>query len=134
MRFPATPTKRAYFMQAIPSKATSDTEGAAPDRSKTLLICAWCLPTLLGIAAFLISFPIDRQVPFWPHLNIAEAFCAWFLLVTPAATTVGIVKLTRGSRLGQITTTAKWLLLTVITIAVLLNVFLLFGLYAAANF
>lgn len=121
-------------MQAVPSNATSDTERAAPDRSKALLISAWCLPTLLGVAAFLISFPIDRRIPFLPHLSIAEAFCAWFLLVTPAATTTGVVKLTRGSRLGQITTTAKWLLLTVIAIAVLLNVFLLFGLYAAANF
>jgi hypothetical protein len=121
-------------MHAISSKATSHSEEAAPDHSKPLWVFTWCLPTLLGITAFLISFPIDRQIPFLPHVNIAEAFCAWFLLVTPAATTVGVVKLIRGSRLGQITTTAKWLLLAVITIAVLLNVFLLFGLYAAANF
>ena len=28
-----------------------------------------CLPALGGFMLFLFSFPIDRQIPFWPRLK-----------------------------------------------------------------
>jgi len=37
-------------------------------------VLAFCAPALLGFAQFFVSFPIDRQIPFWPHLNLAELF------------------------------------------------------------
>jgi hypothetical protein len=37
-------------------------------------VLAFCAPALLGFALFFVSFPIDRQIPFWPHLNLAELF------------------------------------------------------------
>ena len=121
-------------MQAVPVNTKLRSEDAVPGRGKAWWVLAWCLPTLLGVAAFLAAFPIDRQISFWPRLNIAELFCAWFLFVTPSTTTVALVKFTKLSKLGYITRTAKWLLSAVITVAVLLNVLLLFGLYAAAAF
>jgi hypothetical protein len=96
-------------------------------------VFTWCLPTLLGVAAFLVAFPIDRQVPFWPHLNIAELFGAWFLFIAPAATTVALVKFIKGTKQGRITRTRKWLSLAVVTVAFLLNLLLLVGLYAATS-
>ena len=92
------------------------------------------MPALLGFAAFLVAFPIDRPLPFWPHLSLAEIFGIWFLFVTPAATTVAIVMFTKRTRLGQITSTPKWLLFAAMGLAILLNLFALLGLYAAAKF
>jgi hypothetical protein len=105
--------------------------GASTDQIQAWSVLAWCLPTLLGIAGFLVSFPIDRQIPFWPHLNFAEIFAAWFLFFTPVSTTVAIVKLTRSARGGLIHRTSKWLLLASISVSVLMNLLVLLGLFAA---
>jgi hypothetical protein len=121
-------------MQAVSNSTESESEDAAPDQTRAWRVLAWCLPTLLGAAAFLCAFPIDRQIPSWPRLNIAEVFCAWFLFATPAATMIAIVKFTRDSKLGHFTRITKWLLRAVITVAILLNLLLLFGFYAAAAF
>jgi hypothetical protein len=121
-------------MQAVSNSTEPESEDEFPDQTRAWRVLAWCLPTLLGVAAFLFAFPIDRQIPFLPRLNIAEVFCAWFLFATPVATTVAIVKFTKDSKLGQITRIAKWLLWAVITVAILLNLLLLFGFYAAAAF
>ena len=89
---------------------------------------------LLGFVAFLVAFPIDRKIPFWPHWSLAEGFATWFLFVTPPAIMCAIVTFRRRIRRGCLSSTAKWLLLAVITVAILLNLLLLFGLHAAAMF
>jgi len=122
-------------LQAVPQNAKSYSDGATvPSRSKSWRVIGWCLPVLLGFVVFLIAFPIDRKIPFWPHWSLAEVFGAWFLFVTPPATVVAIVTYRRHARLGHISSTPKWLLLVAMTVAILLNLLLLFGLYAAATF
>jgi hypothetical protein len=88
---------------------------------------------LLGFVAFLVAFPIDRKVPFWPHWSLAEGFANWFLFVTPPAIICAIVTFRRRARRGYLSS-SKGLLLAAIIVAVLLNLLLLFGLYAAATF
>lgn len=87
-----------------------DTSGAADDHRSTVKwllskekstiktarpVLVWCLPALGGFGAFLLSFPIDRQIPFWPRLSLVEMFALWFLFVTPVATAIAIVALTK---------------------------------------
>ena len=105
-------------------------QSVVPSRAKAWQVVAWCLPAILGFPAFLLSFPIDRKVPFLPHLNIAEVFLFWFLIVTPISTGVAMVMLRRHARLGNIGGNPERLLLAVITIAVLANLALLLGMYA----
>jgi hypothetical protein len=95
-------------------------------------VLGWCLPALLGFSAFLLAFPIDRRIPFWPHLSLAEVFGVWFLLVSPVTTMVAIVMFARPRKLFP--SLRKWLLVAAVTVSVLLNLFVLLGLYAAAAF
>jgi hypothetical protein len=118
--------------EGIQMNATLSSEGAVSGQGKGWLVFAWCLPTFLGIAAFLLAFPIDRQIPFWPHANLAEVFGAWFLFVAPAATTLAIVTFTKQARRGLFTRAPKWILVLVLTLAILLNLLLLVGLYATS--
>ena len=103
-------------------------------KTKSWPVLVWCLPSLGGFAGFLASFPIDRQISFWPHLNLAEIFGSWFLFVTPIACAVAIVKLIRHLRERNASRISKSFLLLAITVSVLVNLFVLFGLYAAATF
>lgn len=85
----------------------------------------WCLPALAAFAIFLFSFPIDRQVPFWPHLQIAEIFAMWFVFVTPATTVAAIVLLImRRRRTTALPKSVGWL---AVTVSVLANAFILLG-------
>jgi hypothetical protein len=118
-------------MQMFQMSAKSNPEGAAPVQRKARRVLPWCLPALLGFVAFFFAFPIDRQISFWPHLNFAELFGIWFLFVTPATTTVAIVMFIMQVRQRHLTQTSKWLLLAAMIVAILLNLFILFGLYAA---
>lgn len=61
--------------------------------SKPWLPVFWCFPALGAFALFLLSFPIDRKVPLWPHLQIAEIFAMWFVFVAPVTTIAAIVLL-----------------------------------------
>jgi hypothetical protein len=96
-------------------------------------VLGWCVPTLCAFAAFLASSPIDRRIAFWPHRSLAEIFGGWFLFVTPIFSTIAIVKFTGYVR-GNATKTLKFSLLFVIAVTVLVNLFVLFGLFAAAEF
>ena len=88
-------------------------------------ILLWCSPSLLGFPVFLVSFPIDRVIPFWPHLTVAEIFLYWFGLITPIATVIGIVVLLKRRRgLATFPKAMAWL---TITISVLANLFVLLG-------
>jgi hypothetical protein len=99
--------------------------------SKFLSVFLWCLPALLGFAFFLAAFPIDRTIPFWPHLNLAEAFLFWFLFPAPIATATAIVKFKRQKRSNQAFSTSKLLGWTVVVVSVLVNAFVLLGLWGA---
>lgn len=121
-------------MQVASQNAQPHSESAVPKHSNAWQVLGWCFPALLGFAAFLVSFPIDRRVSFWPHLSLAEVFGAWFLFVTPVANTAAIVTLIKRTRLSALPLVAKWLLVAAVTLAVLLNLFVLLGLYAAAAF
>jgi len=60
-------------------------------KSRSWRPLVWCFPSLGGLALFLFSFPIDPQIPFWPHLQIAEIFAYWFVFVAPVATVIATV-------------------------------------------
>jgi hypothetical protein len=85
----------------------------------------WSLPSLLAFALFLLSFPIDRPIPFWPRWEIAEVFAAWFVTVAPLSTLVAtllLIKRRRGSATPPRVT--AWL---AVVIGILANAFVLLG-------
>jgi len=100
-------------------------------QGKVWTALVWCLPSLLGFALFLLSFPIDRQIPFWPHLSLAEIFTLWFFFITPVTTVIAIVVLIKRGRLGRIALFGRVLAWLVITFSVLANVFILVGMWAS---
>lgn len=102
-------------------------------RLKAWPVFAWCLPALGGFAGFLASFPIDRQIPFWPYLSIAAIYVYWFLFVTPVACVIAIVKFIRYARKVQTSFVRKSILLMTIILSVLVNLFVVLGLIAAAS-
>jgi hypothetical protein len=87
----------------------------------------WCLPSLLGFLAFLFSFPIDRQIPFWPHQSIAEIFVQWFGLITPVTTLIAIITLIKRRRAVGMTLWVKLLAWTVIALCLIINAFVILG-------
>ena len=89
-----------------------------------------CLPCLLAFALFFFSFPIDRKIPFWPHLNLAELYSLWFLFVTPISTLVAFIVLIRRRWMGA-SSILTWVL---VILSVVVNALVLFGLYAAFAF
>jgi hypothetical protein len=93
--------------------------------NKVWPIVLWSAPSLLGFALFLVSFPIDRVNPFWPHLSFAEIFVYWFGLITPVTTVIGIVILVkRGRSLATFPKVMAWL---TIALSLLANLFVLLG-------
>ena len=90
----------------------------------------WCLPCLLALVLFLFSFPIDRKIPFWPNLNLAELYSLWFLFVTPISTLVAFIVLLRRRWMGG-TSILAWFL---VIASVVVNALVLLGLYAAFAF
>ncbi len=88
-------------------------------------VLLWCSPSLLGLASFLVSFPIYRCIPFWPNWEIAEIFAFWFVFVTPVTTIVAIVILIKRWRRAK--GLLKVIALLAIIIGVLANAFVLLG-------
>jgi hypothetical protein len=111
--------------------AVAAPEGKMPDQESAWPVFVWCLPAIGGFVMFLLSFPIDRQIPFWPRLSFAEIFTLWYLFVTPVATMIAVVALIRRRRLAHIATFTRVLAWATITISVLLNAFMLVGMWAA---
>ena len=105
--------------------------GKTPDRKAAWPVFVWCLPALGGFAMFLLSFPIDRKISFWPRLSLAEMFTLWFLFVAPIATTIATVALIRRRRSAHIATIIRVLAWTMITVSVLVNALILVGMWAA---
>ena len=108
------------------------TSSAALGRSsKVSSVLLWCLPALLGFILFLFSFPIDRQIPFWPHWNLALLFLAWFLFVAPIATVIAIIVLLKTRKSGfrhPLITVLVW---TAVILSVLASAFILVGMWAS---
>jgi len=101
------------------------TEQAEPPKTNLWPVFFLSLPCLLAFALFLLSFPIDRPIPFWPHWEIAETFAAWFATVTPVSTLIAVavlIKRRRGS--ARPPRVIAWL---TITVSVLANAFVLVG-------
>ena len=81
-----------------------------------------CLPCLLAFALFLVSFPIDRKIAFWPHLSIGELYLHWFLFVTPVSTLIALSVLIRRRIEGS--AILAWVL---VIASVLANAFVILG-------
>jgi len=86
-----------------------------------------CLPSLLGFLAFLFSFPIDRQIRFWPHETIAEIFVRWFLFITPVTTAIAIITLIKRRRAREMTLWVKLLSWTAVAVSLVINAIVLLG-------
>ena len=106
--------------------------GEVTDQKAAWPVFLWCVPSLGGFATFLLSFPIDRQISFWPHSNLAEVFTLWFLLAAPIATLIAIVTLIRRSRSAESRRFTKALAWTAIAVSVLVNAFVLAGMWTAS--
>jgi len=118
-------------MPFVEESSMTESEQTPLRQDKAWLPLWWCLPSLLGFVAFLFSFPIDRQIPFWPHLNLAEIFTLWFLFITPIATVIAIVLLIKRNRIGRTTRLIKLLLWAAIAASLLVNAFVLLGMWAS---
>lgn len=86
-----------------------------------------CLPSLLGFVAFLFSFPIDRQISFWPHETIAEIFVQWFLFIAPVNTVIAVITLIKRRRAREMTLRVKLLSWIAIGVSLVVNAIVLLG-------
>lgn len=96
-------------------------------------ILVWCLPALVGCAAFLLAFPTQSWDPHGPRRYIALAFVLWFLSVAPIATAFGLARCIKQVKAGQITGITKWSLLMAILVAFALNPVLIAALVVVSN-
>jgi hypothetical protein len=109
--------------------ASSEETRIRQNKVSTALV--WCLPSLLGFALFLLSFPIYRQIPFWPHLSLADIFALWFLFITPITTVIAIVMLIKRGHSERIAVLIRMLAWLVITFSVIANILILVGMWAS---
>ena len=101
------------------------TDSTALIESRSWRPLVWYFPSLGGSALFLFSFPIDRRIPFWPHLQIAEIFAYWFVFVAPVTTVIVTVLLvTRRRHTPRLPKVIGWL---AIVTSLLANAFVLLG-------
>ncbi|HEY1424860.1 MAG TPA: hypothetical protein VGF20_15515 [Candidatus Acidoferrum sp.] len=98
--------------------------------ARTWPIAAWFLPALLGFALFLVSFPIDRRIPFWPHPSLVDLFAMWFVFIAPVATVIGVVVLIKRGRHG-LHPVNNFLLWIAVLASVAVNWLMLVGMWAA---
>jgi len=124
-------TWHEQWLQLVEEMPVANAEESSLPQGKIWLSLRWCLPALLGFLAFLVAFPIDRRIPHWSPLNFAELFTLWFLLVTPITTVIAIVTLLKRKRMGRIPPFIRLLAWTAIAVSILLNVFVLLGVWAS---
>lgn len=91
----------------------------------------WCLPALGGFVFFLFSFPIGRQIPFWPRLSIADLFTLWFLFITPVTTVIAIILLMKRRKAIHVLRFVRFFVWSAIVMSVFVNAFILVGMWAA---
>jgi hypothetical protein len=100
-------------------------EKVTPRKTNLWPVFSLSLPSLIAFVLFLLSFPIYRPIPFWPHWEVAEAFAAWFVAVTPVSTLIAIVVLIKRRRgAARLPRVVAWL---TIAVSVLANVLVLLG-------
>jgi hypothetical protein len=104
---------------------------ASVSRNEVWAVLVWCWPSLLGLAFFVLSFPIDRHIPFWPHLSLADIFTLWFFFITPVTTAIAIIMLIKRGRSGHIAVPMRILAWLAITLSALANILMLLGMWAA---
>jgi len=103
----------------------------SPGSGKIWSPLRWCLPALVGFLLFLLAFPIDRRIPHWFPLNLAEMFTLWFLFITPVTTVIAIVTLVKGKRAAPKALFATLIAWTAIAVSLVMNVFVLLGMWAS---
>lgn len=108
-----------------------NSEESSIREGKIWLSLRWCFPALLGFLAFLVAFPIDRRIPHWFPLNLAELFTLWFLFVTPITTIIAIVTLLKREQTGRMSPFIKLLAWTAVSVSIVLNAFVLLGMWAS---
>jgi len=114
-------------MRFIEKSKVARSEKTLQHQSKTW-IPLWCrLPSFSGFLTFLLAFPIDRRVPFWLHLSLADIFSLWFLFIAPIATIARIVTLMTCTRAGRIAPHAKLALWIAMPLSLVMNTFILLG-------
>jgi len=90
-----------------------------------------CLPSLLGLLVFLLAFPIDRRIPHWFPLNLAEVFTLWFLFITPVTTVIAIVTLVKHTAKTPAILFTKLVTWMAVVISSLTNALVLLGMWAS---
>jgi hypothetical protein len=86
----------------------------------------------LGFLAFLFAFPIDRRIPHWFPLNLAEILALWFLFIAPVTTVIAVVTLIKKrKRAGGMAPLATLLTWTAIAVSLAVNAFVLIGMWAS---
>lgn len=80
---------------------------------------------------FIFAFPIDRRIPYWFPLNIAELFALWFLFIAPVTTIIATVTLIKRKRTGPMEPLATFLSWIAIAASLVLNALILLGLWAS---
>ena len=78
-----------------------------------------------------MSFPIDREIPFWPHWTFAEAFFLWFIFISPITIFIGFVVYLKRRKHGRIRPLIRFAMWTTLTLSLVVNGFMLLGLWAA---
>jgi len=93
----------------------------------------WCVPALAGFVLLLFSFPLEHKIAFWPHLSRAQLFMLWFLFVTPLTTTMAIAVLMQSKRSPLSNCLIRILAWVAIVLSVLVNAFVLVGMWESTN-
>jgi hypothetical protein len=112
-------------------ESVTNREETLPPQGKNWFPFWWCLPALLGFLAFILAFPIDRRIPHWFPVNIAELFTLWFLFITPVTTIVATVTLVKGKRTGRMAPLATLLTWIAIAASLVVNALVLLGMWAS---
>ena len=107
--------------------ANSGTLQPSFPNGKIWLSLCLCLPSILGFLAFLFSFPIDRQIPFWPHATIAVVFVQWFLFITPVTTAIAIITLIKRRRAREMTIWVKLFSWAAVAVSLVMNAIVVLG-------
>jgi hypothetical protein len=105
----------------------TDLEETSSRNGKIWLSFCLCLPSLLGFLAFLFSFPINRQISFWPHEAIAEIFVKWFLFITPLTTVIAVITLIKQRQANEMIFRVKLLSWVAVVVSLIVNAIVLLG-------
>jgi hypothetical protein len=98
-------------------------------RNNFKAVFAWCSATLLPFVLFFSSFPLDRLLPFWPYWNFVTIYSVWFVFVAPVTTLIALILFLKRKRRDMVLST-KWLIWITLIVTVLVNAFMVLGVYS----